>query len=116
MHINPDDDDWEMTASGRLYSYKYGYGALDAWTFVELARTWPLVKPQAWVELPQVEINGADIDANGVMTGGIHIPEGGVESSLHVSPEVLRDNNFDIVEHITVKVWIKHAQRERRSR
>ena len=24
--INPNDPDWERTASGRLYSYEYGYG------------------------------------------------------------------------------------------
>src|ERR1700733_6190864 len=59
QHINPGDPDWETTTSGRPYSYKYGYGALDAWTFVELAKTWKLVKKQAWVDLPQISLNNA---------------------------------------------------------
>ena len=46
--INPNDSDWERTASGRLYSYKYGYGVLDAYAFVTAAQKWELVKPQAW--------------------------------------------------------------------
>jgi kexin len=111
MHINPQDPDWEPTSAGRLYSYKYGYGALDAWTFVNLARTWSLVKPQAWVDVPQIEIVGANIEKNGSMSGGVEIPKGGVESRAHVSAEMLSTNNFDIVEHVTVKVWISHARR-----
>ena len=47
--INPNDSDWERTASGRLYSYKYGYGVLDAYAFVTAAQKWELVKPQTWV-------------------------------------------------------------------
>ncbi|KAG8817511.1 pheromone processing endoprotease, partial [Serendipita sp. 399] len=54
VRVNPEDKDWEMTAAGRWYSYNYGYGALDAYALVTLARTWTLVKPQAWVELPTI--------------------------------------------------------------
>ncbi|KAF8321527.1 hypothetical protein DL93DRAFT_2051382 [Clavulina sp. PMI_390] len=109
--INPDDPDWEKTASGRLYSYKYGYGALDAWTLVELARTWPLVKKQAWIEMPQVEIPGSAIDALGVMTGGEFIGPNGVESKVEVTEEIMKSHNFENLEHITVQVWISHHKR-----
>lgn len=111
QHINPEDPDWEKTAAGRLYSYKYGYGALDAWTFVEVAKTWKLVKKQAWVELPQVEIAGAAITPEGVMSGGEFIVPGGVTSSLKVDKDVLESHNFERLEHITVQVWIAHARR-----
>ena len=47
--INPNDSDWERTASGRLYSYRYGYGVLDAYAFVTAAQKWEVVKPQTWV-------------------------------------------------------------------
>lgn len=100
-----------MTASGRPYSYKYGYGALDAWTFVELAKTWKLVKKQAWVDLPQIELNNAAITAEGVMTGGEFIVPGGVKSVVNVNKTYLAQNNFETLEHITIKVWIAHAKR-----
>jgi len=111
QHINPGDPDWETTASGRPYSYKYGYGALDAWTFVELAKTWKLVKKQAWVDLPQISLNNAEINAEGVMTGGVFIVPGGVQSTVNVNKTFLAQNNFETLEHITVKVWISHAKR-----
>jgi kexin len=37
-HINPDDPDWETTAQGRPFSYKYGFGALDAYAVVASSR------------------------------------------------------------------------------
>jgi kexin len=111
LHINPDDPDWQMTSVGRPYSYKYGYGALDAWTYVELARTWKLVKPQAWVDLPQVEIQGSNITPDGVMSGGTFISANGVDSKITVTSGVLKENNFESLEHVTVKVWISHARR-----
>jgi kexin len=111
QHINPEDPDWEVTASGRPYSYKYGYGSLDAWTFVELAKTWKLVKKQAWVDLPQIELNNPEITPKGVMTGGEFILPGGVKSSVNVNATYLAQNNFETLEHITVKVWITHPKR-----
>ncbi|KAJ9109059.1 hypothetical protein QFC21_000386 [Naganishia friedmannii] len=53
-HFNPDDPDWEKTAAGRLFSYKYGYGRVDAGAFVAAAREWELVKPQAWFDSPAI--------------------------------------------------------------
>ncbi len=50
----PDDPDWEKTAVGRQYSYKYGYGRVDAGRLVEAAENWKLVKPQAWFDSPAV--------------------------------------------------------------
>ncbi|ORY21423.1 peptidase S8/S53 domain-containing protein [Naematelia encephala] len=54
VFFNPDDPDWEKTAAGRMFSYKYGYGRLDAGLFVEAAESWDLVKPQAWFDSPAV--------------------------------------------------------------
>jgi kexin len=111
QRINPEDPDWEQTTSGRPYSYKYGYGALDAWTYVQLARQWKLVKPQAWLELPQIEMPEAKISKGGEMSGGVFITEGGVESRRFISAKQLQDANFESLEHVTVKVWISHARR-----
>jgi kexin len=54
VHFNPEDPDWEKTASGRWFSYKYGYGRIDAGRVVEEARKWELRKPQAWFDSPAI--------------------------------------------------------------
>lgn len=108
--INPDDD-WELTAAGKPFSYTYGFGKLDAYAFVTAAQDWTLVKPQAWVELPAVQIAGGEMDENRTMTGGELISSEGVESSVTVDRTALNEDNFESLEHVTVRVWIAHTRR-----
>jgi kexin len=108
--INPDDDDWEVTATGRKFSYRYGYGKLDAYAYVHMARNWNLVKPQVWIELPTVELANAEM-IDGVMSGGEPIVAGGVKSTMTITNEMLTDHNFEKLEHVTVKVWVSHTRR-----
>ncbi|WVR03717.1 hypothetical protein IAU60_000712 [Kwoniella sp. DSM 27419] len=61
MHFNDDDPDWEKTAAGRMFSYKYGYGKLDAGLYVEAAERWELVKPQAWFDSPAVYLPTTEV-------------------------------------------------------
>ncbi|KZO90492.1 hypothetical protein CALVIDRAFT_490381 [Calocera viscosa TUFC12733] len=111
VHINPDDPDWEQTASGRRYSYKYGYGAIDGYTLVQMAKTWELVKPQAWVDVGELDLPGAEMDWEGHMMGGTPIGPSGVSSSLSVTGDMLQENNFERMEHVTIRVWINHKKR-----
>lgn len=108
--INPDDTDWDTTASGRKFSYKYGYGKLDGYAFVTMARTWTNVKPQVWLELPTIELADARME-DGEMLGGKPIVPGGVRSTTTITQTMLRDHNLEKLEHITVKVWISHTKR-----
>lgn len=110
VSINPEDPDWETTATGRKYSYKYGYGRLDAYRFVEMARDWNMVKPQAWILMAAVEIEGAKM-VNGTMVGGEPITKAGVKSTMKVTAAQMVGNNFEKLEHVTVKVWIDHTRR-----
>ena len=98
--INPDDPDWEKTASGRLYSYKYGYGVLDAYAYVKAAQTWELVKPQAWFYSPWVHVKEA-------------IPQGeqGLAVDVEVTADMLKKANLERVEHVTVTMNIDHTRR-----
>lgn len=139
--LNADDDDWEVTAAGRNYSYKFGYGQLDAGKFVEAARTWELVKPQAWFDSPVVKVPYTEApERPTIPTGeasneeraevadseptttdpGVDIPEpyrgsfiirDGIESTFEVTREMLEKENFETLEHITVRVWIEHQRR-----
>ncbi|KAF4610793.1 hypothetical protein D9613_006615 [Agrocybe pediades] len=114
-HVNPHDPDWEKTASGRLYSYKYGYGALDAYAFVQAAKTWKLVKPQAWYFTETAIFNKGKMHDLGhkkyKYEGGEVIGPDGIEKTMKVTKEDLVKNNFETLEHITVRVWIEHTKR-----
>ncbi|EJD53164.1 hypothetical protein AURDEDRAFT_110900 [Auricularia subglabra TFB-10046 SS5] len=111
VQVNPEDPDWEKTAAGRPYSYKYGYGRLDAGRYVEAAKTWKLVKPQAWLDIPIQELAGADMGVDGKMHGGEPIVAGGVKHNVKVTSQMMKDANLETLEHITVKVWISHNRR-----
>lgn len=110
--VNKDDPDWERTAAGRPYSYKYGFGALDAYRYVKAAQDWTLVKPQAWFETTTVVLNNGAMNSSGNFTGGqfLSVP-GGLRNTISITPEMLTENNFEKLEHINVKVWIDHTRR-----
>ncbi|KAF8261078.1 peptidase S8/S53 domain-containing protein [Lactarius quietus] len=84
------------------FSYKYGYGRLK-----ELGP----VKPQAWLELPAVQVGNGSSTLTGEMTGGLPIVSGGVTSTVTVTQEDLERNNLESLEHVTVRVWITHDRR-----
>jgi kexin len=111
VHINPNDPDWEKTASGRLFSYKYGYGRLDGYAFVTAARDWKLVKPQAWLEMPAVQVNNGSMNLLNEMSGGDKITHEGTTSKMSVTKDMLLGANLETLEHISVKVWIQHKKR-----
>ncbi|KAH8923027.1 hypothetical protein BT69DRAFT_1219557 [Atractiella rhizophila] len=100
--INPKDPDWDRTASTprRQFSYKYGYGKLDAVKYVEAARTWQLVKPQGWYQ-SEVQAQEAEMSENGVVR------------VIEVTEQNLLDANFDksATEHVQVTVNIEHERR-----
>ncbi|OCH93877.1 hypothetical protein OBBRIDRAFT_724092 [Obba rivulosa] len=111
QQINPDDPDWEQTAAGRPFSYKYGYGVLNGYEFVQAAQDWQPVKSQTYINLPTVQIANGTMDLFQSASGGEPIVPGGVSSALTVTQEMLQENNFEKLEHITVTVWITHTRR-----
>lgn len=111
VHVNPEDPDWETTAAGRPYSYKYGYGALNGVDFVNAALEWQSVKPQAWIDLPTIQIANGTMDLFRSHTGGEPIVREGLTSKMEITQDLLQQHNFEKLEHITVKVWIVHTRR-----
>jgi hypothetical protein len=109
--VNPDDPDWEATAAGRRFSYKYGYGKVDAYDYVMAAKTWKNVKPQAWFNIPAIQIAGGTMNIRQEMSGGELIVPGGVSSSARVTKSMMDNENFEKLEHINVKVWVSHTRR-----
>jgi kexin len=92
--------DWTETTIGKSFSHQFGYGKLDAWAMVEAAKTWKLVKPQAWFYSPWMHVKKA-------------IPQGeqGLASIYDVTQEMLTDANLERVEHITLTMNIEHQRR-----
>jgi len=57
-----------------------------------------------------VETEGAKT-INGAMEGGELITKAGVKSTMKVTAAQMVGNNFEKLEHVTVKVWINHTRR-----
>ena len=109
--INPHDSDWERTASGRLFSYKYGYGVLDAFAYVTAAKNWNLVKPQAWLITNTTQLGGGKMPKKSEYQGGVPIGSSGTNNSIEITTEMMLANNLEALEHIDVRVWIDHPRR-----
>lgn len=115
-----------------------GYGRIDAGRFVELARTWDLVKPQTWFDSPAVFLpttespDGEEDDDRSlsarqddddqdegdepnpspeVTPSGSYITVDGIKSTFEVTQDMLKDANLERLEHITARVWIDHQRR-----
>ncbi|BGP30114.1 pheromone processing endoprotease [Rhodotorula toruloides] len=105
VQINPNDPDWQMTASGRPYNHKYGFGKLDAYAIVEAAKTWKLVKPQAWWQSPLAYADKVNTHL------GMPITADGVTAELAVTAQDLKAANLEKLEHVTITVFIEHQRR-----
>lgn len=95
-----DEPDWQTTSIGKKFSHRFGYGKLDAYAIVEAAKEFKSVKPQAWYKSPWVHIKQP-------------IPQGdmGLASTIKVTEAMLKDQNFERVEHITVTMNVAHSRR-----
>lgn len=94
------ESDWQETPYGKKFSHQFGYGKLDAYQFVEAAKDWKTVKPQAWYFSPWQHVRHT-------------IPEGdqGLKSTFQVTKANLTKTNLERVEHITVTMNVNHTRR-----
>jgi kexin len=98
--VNLDTGDWQTTTIGKKFSHTFGYGKIDSWAIVEAAKTYQLVKPQAWFYSPWIHVNQ-------------NIPQGtdGLAVSFEVTPEMLKEANLERLEHVTVTMNVEHTKR-----
>jgi kexin len=98
--IHLDDGDWHETKIGKKFSHTFGYGKMDTWQFIEAAKAWKSVKPQAWYHSPWLSVQH-------------EIPQGdqGLASSFDVTAAMLETANLERLEHVTVTMNIKHMRR-----
>ncbi|KAF9941746.1 pheromone processing endoprotease [Mortierella alpina] len=102
--VDEGDPDWKKTAIGKLFNHKYGYGKLDAYRFVEAAKTWVSVGPQATYESQVITIGG-------VIPHGVDARAAGMSSVHEVTESALKAVQFGSLEHVTVTVNILHEHR-----
>ena len=100
LPLNEEQGGWSDTYIGKKYSHVFGYGKLDAWAFVEAAKRFESVKPQAWYMSPWQHVKH-------------EIPQGlqGLSSTFQVTEDALKAANFEKVEQITVTMNINHTRR-----
>lgn len=92
--------DWQETPYGKEFSHQFGFGKVDAYTLVQAAKTWDLVKPQAWFFSPWMHVKH-------------DIPQGekGLASTFEVTEDMLKKANLERLEHITVTMNVEHTRR-----
>lgn len=98
VQINDKDGGWQEAAIGKNYLHVYGYGKVDAYRMVELAKTWENVKPQAWYYAPVKHV-GLEILGD---SDGLHIHN----SLVTIDGSDVASANFEQIEHVTVTVDI----------
>lgn len=100
VDLDKEELDWQTTAIGKKFSHSFGYGKLDAWRLVDVARNWKNVKPQAWFFSPWIHVNQ-------------EIPQGemGLSVNFEVTEEMMKDANLERLEHVTVTMNAEHKSR-----
>ncbi|KAI9291135.1 subtilisin-like protein [Neoconidiobolus thromboides FSU 785] len=98
--VSLDHPSWATTYVGRPYSNMFGYGKMDASRFIDAAIHFQNVRPQTQIQIPTIEVDERIPETND-----------GLLTSIIVTPEMVNSNNFDTLEHVTIKVNIKHDRR-----
>jgi kexin len=98
--VDLDTGEWQTTTMGKKFSHTFGYGKIDSWKLVEVAKTWKNVKPQAWYFSPWIHVNHG-------------IPQGdqGLKSTFEVTEDMLKQANLETLEHVTVTMNVEHKRR-----
>jgi kexin len=98
--VHEDDGSWQMTKSGQKFSHDWGFGKVDIYSLVQKAKTWEMVKPQAWYHSPWLRVQH-------------EVPQGdkGLAASWQVSEKMMKDANIGRLEHVTVTMNVNHTRR-----
>lgn len=98
--VDDPEADWQETAIGKQFSHTFGYGKIDSYGLVQKAKDWKLVKPQAWLFSPWLQVRK-------------EIPQGkkGLSVTFEVTEDMLKDANLERLEHVTVTMNVEHTRR-----
>jgi kexin len=99
MTVNAEDPDWQRNAIGRLYSHKYGYGAIDTFKLLNSAKVYTSVKKQTSIRLDSPLLNQTIPENDALM------------DSLKIDVESMKNAQLYRLEHVQVQVFIDHQRR-----
>ena len=98
--VHEDDSEWQTTTIGKKFSHQFGYGKVDSYAYVQAAKDFVSVKPQAWYHSPWLSV--------------LHsIPQGdkGLASTFEVTKDMMKKANLERLEHVTVTMNVNHTRR-----
>ena len=98
--VRSEDPDWVKVARDRMYNHKYGFGKMDAWRFVEAAKTFKNVAPQTFIDSGLIYINKSLPEAT------TESDTDNVNSIFEITDEAISRAKLKNLEHITVTVNI----------
>ncbi|KAJ3473670.1 hypothetical protein NLG97_g10189 [Lecanicillium saksenae] len=100
IKVDDPNADWQKTAIGKHFSHTFGYGKIDSYAIVQMAKTWDKVKPQSWYFSPWIHVK-------------TDIPQGeeGLTSTFEVTEDMLKEANLARLEHVTVTMNVDHTRR-----
>jgi kexin len=98
--VNEEDGEYQNTFIGKRFSHQYGYGKIDAYQYVQAAKDFESLKPQAWWHSPWLSVQHP-------------VPQGdqGLAASFDVTQEMLTKANLERLEHVTVTMNVDHTRR-----
>ncbi|KAJ3001946.1 UNVERIFIED_CONTAM: pheromone processing endoprotease [Siphonaria sp. JEL0065] len=102
--VSSNHSTWFKNGAGRLYSHAFGYGKLDAYQLLTLAKTWKSVPKQVSIQTLPVSPTK---DGGKIPQG----PNSDVRVSFPVTQDIIERSNFGALEHVTVTVNIDHTYR-----
>lgn len=98
--ISINDPDWVTIPSGRKYNHKFGYGRIDTYAIVQLAKSFKTLGAHTWFQAPYIHSNTPIPQTNE-----------GISSSIEISEESMKAVSMYRLEHVTVTVALQHARR-----
>ncbi|GMM58863.1 kexin [Maudiozyma humilis] len=87
------DANSRMGALNKMYSHRYGYGKIDAYELVSMAKDWKNVNPQAWMFTPTEYVTQSTNNTDTTL-----------ESVIKISEKKLKRENINSIEHVVVVV------------
>ncbi|KAI8983105.1 peptidase S8/S53 domain-containing protein [Pilobolus umbonatus] len=106
-----DDEDWDNLPSGRMYNHKFGYGALNAYRIVELAKVFKSVREQTMLTIMSEPLDSIIPDLTSSNKKQIAEKEDAFHHALTITTDRIRQSRLGRLEHVTVTVNIDHEHR-----
>ena len=100
--VAEDDPSWVREGPSRPYSYKFGFGKVDAYRMVEAAKQWAIVPPQVVRSLPTRNVHLA------IKSSRL------VQDQIEINERILQATNLldiQILEYVSVQLDIDHSCR-----